>query len=35
LEQAAAAMAIGRYLAGETSTFVYDTDARPHGFLFV
>jgi phage terminase large subunit-like protein len=31
----AAAMAIGRYLAGDTGASVYTTDARPDGFLFV
>jgi phage terminase large subunit-like protein len=30
----AAAMAIGRYLAGDTGASVYETD-RPDGFLFV
>ena len=31
----AAAIAIGRYLAGDTGASVYESDARPDGFLFM
>ena len=29
------AMAVGRILAGDTGPSIYETDARPDGFLFV